>query len=198
MSGFLPTPQAVVVGASTGGLRALQTILGALPGDFPGAFLIVQHRKASAEDLLSSLLRRVCLLPVLTARDKTPIYPGHVYVAPANYHLLVESDQYLSLSVDARVSYARPSIDVLFETAAEVYGQCLVAVLLTGANHDGTAGMRKVSACGGLTIAQDPATAEASTMPQSAIDAGVVDHMLLLEEIADFIHNYFMQTLNCE
>jgi two-component system chemotaxis response regulator CheB len=198
MKGFLHTPQAVVVGASTGGLSALQKILGALPGNFPGTFLIVQHRKATAEDLLSSLLRRVCLLPVLTARDKTPIYPGHIYLAPANYHLLVEREWRLSLSIDARVSFARPSIDVLFETAAEVFGKCLIAVLLTGANHDGTAGMRKVNACGGLTIAQDPATAEASIMPQSAIDAGVVDHVLLLEEIADFIQSRFMQASGCE
>ena len=198
MEDLLHAPQAVVMGASSGGLNALQTILGALPGDFPGAFLIVQHRKAAAEDIFSRLLRQVCPLPVLEARDKSQVYPGHVYVAPANYHLLVEHDKRLSLSIDERVSYARPSIDVLFETAAEAYGRCLVAVLLTGANHDGTAGMRKISACGGLTIAQDPATAEACTMPQSAIDAGVVDHVLLLDEITGFIVDYFKQGSSCE
>lgn len=198
MKNFLGTPQAVVMGASTGGLNALQTILKALPGNFPGSVLVVQHRKAAAEDLLSRLLRQVCPLPVLDAKDKIQIYPGHVYVAPADYHLLVERDKCLSLSVDAHVSYPRPSIDVLFETAAEVYRECLVAVLLTGANHDGTAGLGKIKACGGVTIAQDPATAEASIMPQSAIDTGWVDQILPLAEIADFIVNYFEQNFQCD
>ena len=112
MKDFLRTPQAVVIGASAGGLRALQSFLKALPADFPGALFIVQHRKAAAKDLLSRLLQQVCLLPVLEAKDKIRIYPGHVYVAPANYHLLVEHDGRLSLSIDARVSFARPSIDV--------------------------------------------------------------------------------------
>jgi two-component system chemotaxis response regulator CheB len=186
------------MGASTGGLEALQTILKALPGNFPGALIIAQHRKASAEDLLSRLLRKVCLLPVLEARDKIQVYPGHVYAAPANYHLLVERDKYLSLSVDERVWFARPSIDVLFESAAEAYGKCLIAVLLTGANQDGTAGMRAVKERGGVTIAQDPAIAEASSMPQSAIDAGLVDHVLSLEEITEFIIDYFKQDPGCD
>ena len=197
MKNILQSPQVVVMGASTGGLAALQTILKALPGNFPGAFLIVQHRKAAAEDIFSRLLRQVCSLPVLRAADKAQIYPGHVYLAPADYHMLVEIDRHLSLSVDARVSFSRPSIDVLFETAAEAYAECLVGVLLTGANHDGTAGMRKIKVRGGLTIAQDPTTAEASTMPQAAIDAGCVDHILPLTQIADFIINHFTQESKC-
>ena len=196
MKNFVETPQAVVMGASTGGLNALQTILNAVPGNFPGVFLVVQHRKAAAEDLLSYLLRQVCPLPVVEAKDKIQIYPGHVYIAPADYHLLVEQDKHLSLSVDAHVSYARPSIDVLFETAAEAYKKYLIAVLLTGANHDGTAGMSKIKFCGVLTIAQDPATAEASTMP--AIDGGWVDHILPLAEIADFIVNHFKHGFQCD
>jgi len=198
MKDILNSPQVVVMGASAGGLNALQTILKAVPGDFPGSFLVVQHRKAAAEDLLSRLLRRVCALPVISARDKSQVYPGHVFVAPADYHLLIERDKHLSLSVDTPVSYARPSIDVLFETAAEAYGKSLVAVLLTGANHDGTAGMCKIKQLGGLTIAQDPAGAEAGTMPQSAIDAGCVDHILPLAQIPAFIVNHFKQNSHCE
>lgn len=193
MKNLLNPLEAVVMGSSSGGLDALQTILRSLPGKFPGALLIVQHRKAAAEDLLSKLLRRVCQLPVLAVTDKLQIFPGHVYVAPANYHMLVERDRYLSLSVDAPVAYSRPSIDVLFETAAETYREHLLAVLLTGANHDGTAGMHKVKACGGVTIAQDPITAESRIMPQSAIDAGWVDHVLPLADIADFIAGLFKQ-----
>jgi two-component system chemotaxis response regulator CheB len=109
---------------------------------------------------------------------------GHVYIAPANYHLLVERDRSLSLSIDEKVCYSRPSIDVLFETAADVYRAALIGVLLTGANHDGTAGLKKIKQRGGLTIAQDPATAEVATMPHSAIQKQVVDKVLSLGEIA--------------
>jgi two-component system chemotaxis response regulator CheB len=189
--------QAVSIGASTGGINALKTILKEIPGNFPGAILIVQHRKASAEDLFSNLLRQVSQLPVQEVADKTLIYSSYVYVAPANYHMLVERDRRLSLSIDEPVSYARPSIDVLFESAAEVYHSCLVGVLLTGANHDGTAGMRKIKACGGINIAQDPATAEAKVMPKTAIDAGVINHVLPLTEIASFIVNYFEKEFVC-
>lgn len=188
--------QVVAIGASTGGLGALQTILSALPADFPAALLIVQHRKAAAKDLLSEILGRTCLLGVQEATDKMLIRTGQVYLAPANYHLLVERDYSLSLSIDERVSYARPSIDVLFETAAEAYGKNLVGVLLTGANHDGTAGFRRIKAQRGLTIAQDPETAEAQTMPQSAIQAGVVDLVLSLEKIAGYLKHYFERELS--
>ena len=191
MKNLQDSPEAVVIGASNGGLNALQTILSGLAGGFSGALLIVQHRKADVEDLLSQLLRRICPLPVLAVTDKLQIFPGHVYVAPANYHMLVERNKRLSLSVDAHVSYSRPSIDVLFETAAEAYRSSLLAVLLTGANYDGTAGIQKVKACGGITIAQDPISAESSIMPQSAIDSGCVDHIVPLAEIADFVAGYF-------
>jgi two-component system chemotaxis response regulator CheB len=188
-------PLAVVLGASTGGLHALQTILKALPVNFPGVILIVQHRKFVAEDLFLSLLRSICQLPAAEVIDKMAINPGHIYLAPPDYHLMIEQDRSLSLSIDPPVSYARPSIDVLFETAAETYREQLVGVLLTGANHDGTAGMRKIMQYGGVTIAQDPGTAESSIMPQSAIDAGVVDHVLPLSEIGPFLVGLFNQDL---
>lgn len=177
----------VAVGASAGGLHALRTLLSGLPGDFRPALLVVQHRKAAPGDALTNLLSARCLLNVKDALDKELLRPGVVYVAPPDYHLLVEHDLRLSLSVDVRVTYARPSIDVLFETAADACRSRLTGVLLTGANHDGTAGMRCIRDCGGLTIAQHPATAESPVMPCSAIEAGVVDHVLPLEQIAPFL-----------
>ena len=178
---------AVVMGASAGGLAAFQTILAGLPEEFPASVMVVQHRQAAAVDLLPDLLARVCPLPVESAADKTLLCPGQVYVAPPNYHLLVERGGSLSLSVDPRVSYARPSIDVLFETAAAAFGERLIGVLLTGANHDGTAGFRAIKNHGGLTVAQDPETAEARLMPLTAVRAGVVDVVLPLDEIAKFL-----------
>ena len=185
-----PGWDAVVIGASAGGLHALETVLGGLPAAFRPAVLIVQHRKSAPEDLLPSLLRKVCALPVRDVRDKEPIRPGMVYLAPPDYHLLVEVDFHLSLSVDDRVSFSRPSIDVLFESAAEAYGPRLVGVLLTGANQDGTAGLSKIMELGGGTIVQDPETAENSTMPRAAIAAGAAGHVLPLEAIAPFLVKY--------
>ena len=121
------------------------------------------------------------------ADEKEPIKAGFVYLAPANYHLLVEPDKTVGLSVDPRVCYSRPSIDALFETAAEVYQAGLIGVVLTGASHDGTAGLRKVKEKGGLSLAQDPATGEAEVMPLSAIRGKVVDKVLPLAEIAAFL-----------
>ena len=130
---------------------------------------------------------------VKEAEEKDPIKPGHVYVAPANYHLLVERDQTMSLSVDAKVCYSRPSIDVLFETAAEVYRSGLVGVILTGASDDGTAGLKRIKEQGGLTIAQDPATAEYAVMPRSAVRENVIDNIFSLTQIASFLAQFSKQ-----
>jgi two-component system chemotaxis response regulator CheB len=176
--------EAVVVGASAGGLSALQAILALLPADFRMPILIVQHRWPTQDDLIAFTLNECCRLKVKEADQNEFVQRGHVYIAPANYHLLVERDRSLSLSIDEKVCYSRPSIDVLFETAADVYRAALIGVLLTGANHDGTAGLRKIKQRGGLTIAQDPATAEVATMPHSAIQKQVVDKVLSLGEIA--------------
>ncbi len=174
---------AVVIGTSAGGLQALSSILPALPADFPVPVMIVQHRSAKDDASLTELLGDKCSVIVKQAEDKETPAPGHVYIAPAGYHLLVEADRTLSLSVDPPVNSARPAIDVLFETAAESFGQALIAVVLTGASSDGAAGLRKITSLGGQAIVQDPATAYIATMPQAAIEATAVDCILPIDEI---------------
>lgn len=178
---------AIVIGASAGGLTALQKILAPLPANFSLPILVVQHRLPAAVDLLTFALNESCRLAVKEADEKDYIEPGYIYVAPPNYHMLVERDKTLSLSADAKVCYSRPSIDVLFESAADVYLSYLIGIILTGANHDGTAGLKKVKQNGGLTLVQDPATAEADMMPLSAIEANVVDQVLSLTDIASLL-----------
>jgi two-component system chemotaxis response regulator CheB len=187
--------EAVVIGGSSGGFAALQQVLQILPGDFSLPILVVLHRQPTSDSLMSQLLARRCNLPVKEAEDKETIKPGVVYLAPGNYHLLVEMDRTLSLSVDAPVSYARPSIDVLFETAADTYNDRLVGILLSGANHDGKAGLQRIYEQGGLTVAQDPSTAHTPTMPTSAIQAGVVHYTLPLAEIATVLVRICCPTL---
>jgi two-component system chemotaxis response regulator CheB len=183
--------EAIVIGASTGGLNALQKILGPLPSHFPLPILVVQHRLPTPDDFLVFSLNESCCLTVKEAEEKEAIKPGFVYIAPANYHVLVEPDKTMSLSIDAKVCYSRPSVDVLFETAAEAYRSGLIGIILTGANHDGAAGLKKIKRNGGLTIAQDPATAEAKLMPLSAIRENIVDKILSLAEISLFLAELF-------
>ena len=177
--------RAVAIGASAGGYDALTAILSRLPADYGLPVVVAQHLHPDDAGGFAEGLARACPQNVVTACDKQPLCPAHVYVAPANYHLLVERDGHVALSTEERVNWSRPSIDVLFESAARAFGEGLVAILLTGANDDGTEGLRRVRDAGGLTIAQDPATAESPTMPQAAIDAGVVDDVLGLEQIAE-------------
>ena len=179
--------EAIVIGGSTGGLNALQAILTPLPAYFSLPMLVALHRLPTPDDLLVFTLEEACHLIVKEADQHEPVKPGLVYIAPANYHLLVERDKTLSLSIDAKVCYSRPSIDVLFETAADAYLSRLVGVILTGANQDGTAGLKKIKEKGGLTIAQDPATAVSKTMPDSAIQENVVDKIFSLAEISAFL-----------
>ena len=175
----------VVIGASLGGLKALRKVLQAFPENFPLPVAIVQHRDKSSGDPLSDFLKDFCHLETREILDKDEILPGRVYVAPADYHVLVE-EGWFSLSTDELVQYSRPSIDVLFETAAVTYGARTLGILMTGANRDGTNGLRSIQKHGGVTIAQDPTTAECRVMPESAIDAGVVDHVVPLELIGSF------------
>lgn len=175
---------AIVMGGSAGDFTALVAILSALPLTFAPPILIVQHLHSSDNGLFAEQLARLTALPVMEPCDKAPIEPGRVYVAPANYHLLVDDAMTISLSIDAPVNWSRPSIDVLFESAARIWGNTLVAVLLSGANNDGTAGMRAVKAAGGRTIAQAPDSAEIPIMPRWAIEAGVVDEVLAPAHIA--------------
>lgn len=175
---------AVVVGVSAGGLNALRTILPALPADFPAAVIVCQHLGPQADDFIARFLDEISAIHVKEAEEKEPILPGVVYFAPPNYHLLVEEDRTLSLSCEARVCFARPSIDVLFETAAEAYGRRLAGVILTGANNDGSRGLQLIAESGGLAIVQDPDTAEATQMPSAAIELVPPAHVYPLEAIA--------------
>jgi two-component system, chemotaxis family, protein-glutamate methylesterase/glutaminase len=178
----------IVTGASLGGFDALAVLLGALPENFPLPLAVVQHRSVDSDELLPILLGRACRLPLTEVEDKQPILPGTVYIAPANYHLLVEKDHF-ALSVDERVQFARPSIDVLFESAADAYRDKVVAILLSGSNEDGAQGIARIKARGGLTLVQDPASAESARMPAAAIAASEVDHVLPLAEIAQFLND---------
>jgi two-component system chemotaxis response regulator CheB len=177
----------VVVGASAGGSQALAEILGRVPSDCHLPILVAQHLHPDDEGGFAERLDRQTPLRVVTPCDKQSIAAGTVYVAPANYHLLVERNGTLALSTANRVNWSRPSIDVLFESAASVWGQQVLAILLTGASNDGTQGLRMVKALGGTTVVQDPATAQYPAMPRSAVDAGVADQVIPLEKIGQLL-----------
>jgi len=176
----------VAVGASLGGLEAVRTLLAGLPAAFRCAVAIVQHRHYDANGGLLELLGKSSLMPVIEPDDKEPIRAGHVYLGPPGYHLIVE-DGYFSLSLDAPVLFARPSIDVLFESVADSYGANTVAVMLTSSNEDGAAGARAVKAAGGAVVVQDPATAKAPAAPRAVLTATEVDAILPLERIAPWL-----------
>ncbi len=172
------------MGMSAGGMHALQTILPALPRSFPLPIAIVQHLSPHYDSYLAEYLDRISSISVKEAEDKEPLQRGTVYLAPPNYHLLVEPDQTFSLSVDARVNYCCPSIDVLFESASDVFEEALIGVVLTGANADGSCGLKIIKARGGLTIVQNPATAESPYMPRAALDAASADYVVDIGSIA--------------
>ncbi|WP_422929134.1 chemotaxis protein CheB [Singulisphaera sp. PoT] len=179
-------PEAVVVGASSGAVEALSALLPALPADYPLPLIVVVHVPPHRSSLLSELFRSKCRVPVREAEDKEPIEPGTVYFAPPDYHVLVELDGRLSLSSDELVAFSRPSIDVLFETAADAYGPSLIGVVLTGANADGANGLRAVLDAG-VAIVQDPADAQSSEMPRAALGACPEARALGLEQIAAYL-----------
>lgn len=214
----------VVVGTSLGGLDALSVLLAGLPDSFPLPVVIVQHRHRSSSSRLTDFLQHQSSLQITEAEDKEPIAPGRVYLAPADYHLLVESpceweksvpENYLrgwgsvaveptdnsnspilcrgsftfALSTDAPVCHARPSIDVLFESAADAFGERAIGIILTGASCDGSAGLAKIKAEGGLTFVEEPASALCRTMPACAIANVEVDWILPLSKIAPCLVN---------
>jgi two-component system chemotaxis response regulator CheB len=177
----------IVIGASWGGLAALEHVLSALPADFGVPIVIAQHRAADPGlGGLSAMLSRRGGRDVVEPGDKDAIEAGRVYLAPPDYHLLVEPDGF-ALSTEGSVCNSRPSIDVLFDSAADVYADRLVAVILTGANEDGAYGLSRVRRRGGLTIVQDPATAERPEMPSAAIATGAAQHVVALDEIAPLL-----------
>ena len=175
-----------VIGTSLGGFHALQTVLGGLPKDFPVPVVVVQHRRFEETELFAPLLATSVQLPVVEAEDKQPIKPGQIYVGPSNYHLLIDGTD-LALSTEGPVMHARPSIDVLFESAAECFRETVLGVLLTGMSRDGTAGLKRIKQEGGFTVVQDPVTAEGRIMPAAAIDGAVANKILPLEKISSFL-----------
>lgn len=173
----------VVVGASLGGLDAVRLLLRSLPAEFSPPIVLVQHRMSESDGLLVDLLAEQSLLPVSEPEDKDPIERGHFYVAPSDYHLLVEQG-FFALSMDEPVCHARPSIDVLFESAADSYGAATIAIMLTGSNRDGADGAQAVKRAGGRVLVQDPQTALSPIAPTAVIESTAVDAVLSVERIA--------------
>jgi two-component system chemotaxis response regulator CheB len=175
---------AIVMGASAGGVEALMTLLPALPATLAIPIFIVLHLPRDRPSLLPEIFAPKCPLPVCEAQDKEPVRPGIVYFAPPDYHLLIDEGPTLALSADDPVNYSRPSIDVLFESAAEVYGPRLLGIILTGANEDGAAGLAAVSNAGGITIVQQPHSAQVKSMVLSALNRNPSSYVLELAGIS--------------
>jgi two-component system chemotaxis response regulator CheB len=176
--------RAVVIGASAGALESLTPILTALPQDFPCALLIVVHLPPDRDSVLAKILQSKCRLDVREAEDKEPLLPGRVYVAPPDYHMLVELNKHISLSSEEPVHFSRPAIDLTFSSAADAFGSALTGVILSGANDDGAAGLRDVERAGGRVLVQQPSLAVAREMPEAALRACHHAAALTLQEIA--------------
>ena len=181
----------IAIGGSAGSLDVLLKTLPFLEPSHNKAILIVLHRKPTDDEVLVDLLAFKSAWPVKEAEEGTPVLPGFVYVAPPDYHLLIEANRTFALDASEKINYSRPSIDVSFESAAEVYGPTLVAIILSGANADGTAGMKIVQQKGGSCAAQSPASATAPYMPQHAIKTIPMDRVLHDHEIPDYINQLF-------
>jgi two-component system chemotaxis response regulator CheB len=173
----------IVVGTSLGGLEAMRKLLGDLPIEMP-PIAVVQHRTAEITSSLVDLLQCYTSLPIVEPDDKTPIQPNHIYIAPVDYHLLVERGPHFALSIDPPVRHARPSIDVLFESAADVFGDRTIAVVLTCASDDGADGAAAIRRRGGRVLVQDPSTALAPTLPQAALERAGADRVVSIDEMA--------------
>lgn len=179
--------RAVVVGASAGAVEALSAILPSLPAGYPLPVIVVVHLPPDKDSAMAKLLQMKCRVDVREVEDKEPLEAGTVYIAPPDYHVLVEHDERLSLSSEEPVFYSRPSIDVLFESAADVYGPGLLGIVLTGANSDGAQGLRAICAAGGTALVQHPEQAYATAMPQAALDACPEAKALSLPAIAAYL-----------
>ncbi|MCB1190508.1 MAG: chemotaxis protein CheB [Leptospiraceae bacterium] len=179
--------ECIVVGTSAGGMEALSWITSRLPTNFSCPIIMLQHIQEHSENYLIQYLQTKTNLRVIEADEKQEIRKGHIYIAPSGYHLLVEADRTFSLSVDKKENFSRPSIDVLFETAADVFQEHLIGIVLTGANADGSHGLKKIQDAGGLCLIQSPETASFPYMPLSA--SKIVDsaYILDLNEIVDLL-----------
>jgi two-component system chemotaxis response regulator CheB len=179
--------EAIVIGGSAGALRALSTILPALPADFPLPIMAVVHLPPDKQSVLAEVLQAKCAMRVREAQDKEPIEPGTIYFAPPDYHLLVEDDRHFALSYDAPQLFSRPSIDVLFESAVDVYADRLIGIVLSGANNDGALGLEAVDREGGLPLVQSPKDAHSTAMPLAALAKCPTAQALSAEQIASFL-----------
>lgn len=189
--------EAIVIGVSSGGMNAMKVIFSLLPKDFCIPIVIVQHVSPRSDNQWIQLLNVKSNVALKEADEKESIEQGNVYIAPANYHLMIEKNKTFSLTIDERVNYARPSIDVLFESAAEAFTNKLIGIVLTGSNNDGTKGMQKIKQYGGLTIVQDPKDAESAYMPSSVMSSIKVDHILPLNEIVDLLVKIAQSSNSC-
>lgn len=184
--------EAIVIGTSAGGLFALSSLLQNLPANYHLPLIIVQHRSKDQKNLLEDVLQARCQIRIKQADEKERITKGFVYIAPPDYHLLIERDKTFSLSADEPIRFSRPSIDVLFESAALTYRNSLIGIILTGANNDGSAGMKEIAQYGGLTIAQKPEEAEYPVMPAAALKKTQIQYIWTLSEIEDFLLNHLV------
>ncbi|EIJ45765.1 protein-glutamate methylesterase [Herbaspirillum sp. GW103] len=183
---------AIVIGASAGGVEALSEILPALQRGARVATMVVLHIPRERPSLLATIFADRCRQPVVEAQDKEPVQPGMIYFAPPDYHLLVDRGDegpILAMSNDELVNYSRPAIDVLFESAADVYRERLLGIVLTGGNHDGAAGLQAIARAGGVTVVQSPQQAQVPYMPAQALALGQIDHVLTLSQIADLLRS---------
>lgn len=178
---------AIVIGTSAGGMQVLKKIFDSMPANYNAAFIVVQHIGPRSDGWWISFLNDSSELTIQEAEEKEEIKKGHVYIAPPNYHLLVEKDKTFSLTIDERVNFARPSVDLLFETAAEAYKDRLIGIVMTGSNNDGANGLKRIQEAGGLTLVQDPVEAEWKGMPEAAIESAAPHHILTLNEITELL-----------
>ncbi|KAA8483586.1 CheB methylesterase [Arcticibacter tournemirensis] len=178
----------VVIGGSAGSLDVVLQMLPFLNGGLRFPLIIVLHRKISFDSALTDLFAGKTALIVKEAEEKEELKPGIIYIAPADYHLLVEANHTLSIDYSEKIHYSRPSIDVTFETAADAFGKAAVGILLSGANADGSEGLKVIRSLGGITVVQNPVTAEIPYMPQQALGALAVDYVLDSHQIAGFIN----------
>jgi two-component system chemotaxis response regulator CheB len=177
--------EAVAIGTSAGGVDVLSALLSVLPADCRAAVFIVIHIPRERPSLLPELFGTRCALPVREAEDKEPVRPGTVYFAPPDYHLLLDRGPALALSSDAPVHFSRPSIDVLFDSAADIYGERLLGLILTGANQDGAEGLAAIGRAGGCTVVQEPSGAAVPYLPEAALQQGPVDFVLSLAQLQE-------------
>lgn len=179
--------KAVVIGASAGGMHTINKLLSKLPENFLLPIIIVQHIAPTSDNYLIEFLNKNTKLNVKEVDEKEIIKKGNIYLAPPNYHILIEEDSSISLSADEKVNYSRPSIDVLFLSASDAFKEKLIGIILTGANADGSGGLLEIRRNGGLTIVQDPIEAETSIMPLSAIKIAEPQHILTIKEISKLL-----------